>query len=66
MKWCRGCGHNVRHVVKMKFAIQTRPRIYKLDGQDKLRVSLELPEPADRLRAAGELLETLSAKSNAA
>jgi transcription-repair coupling factor (superfamily II helicase) len=46
--------------------IQTRPRIYKLDGQDKLRISLELPEPADRLRAAGELLETLSAKAKAA
>ncbi|MBU6416990.1 MAG: transcription-repair coupling factor, partial [Xanthomonadaceae bacterium] len=46
--------------------IQTRPRIYRLDGQDKLRVSLELPGPADRLRAAGELLETLSAKSKAA
>ncbi|HKV65816.1 MAG TPA: transcription-repair coupling factor, partial [Rhodanobacteraceae bacterium] len=46
--------------------IQTRPRIYKLDGQDKLRISLELPEPAERLRAAGELLETLSTKSKAA
>ncbi|HKT41775.1 MAG TPA: transcription-repair coupling factor, partial [Rhodanobacteraceae bacterium] len=46
--------------------IQTRPRIYKLDGQDKLRVMLELTEPADRLRAAGELLETLSVKSKAA
>jgi transcription-repair coupling factor (superfamily II helicase) len=46
--------------------IQTRPRIYKLDGQDKLRINLELPEPADRLRAAGELLETLSVKSKAA
>ena len=46
--------------------IQTRPRIYKLDGQDKLRVTLELTEPADRLRAAGELLETLSLKSKAA
>jgi transcription-repair coupling factor (superfamily II helicase) len=46
--------------------IQTRPRIYKLDGQDKLRITLELPEPADRLRAAGELLETLSAKTKAA
>jgi transcription-repair coupling factor (superfamily II helicase) len=46
--------------------IQTRPRLYKLDGQDKLRINLELPEPADRLRAAGELLETLSVKSKAA
>jgi len=46
--------------------IQTRPRIYKLDGQDKLRITLELPESADRLRAAGELLETLSVKTKAA
>ncbi len=46
--------------------IQTRPRVYKLDGQDKLRVALALPEPADRLRAAGELLETLSVRSKAA
>ncbi len=46
--------------------IQTRPRIYKLDGQDKLRIHLELPTPADRLRVAGELLETLGMKSRAA
>jgi transcription-repair coupling factor (superfamily II helicase) len=46
--------------------IQTRPRVYKLDGQDKLRISLDSPEPADRLRAAGELLETLSVPSKAA
>src|SRR5579875_2200464 len=46
--------------------IQTRPRVYKLDGQDKLRVALAPPEPADRLRAAGELLETLSVRSKAA
>jgi len=46
--------------------IQARPRIYKLDGPDKLRIALELPEPADRLRAAGELLETLAVKTKAA
>ncbi len=46
--------------------IQTRPRVYKLDGQDKLRVTLELPEPADRLRVAGELLESLAMKTKAA
>ena len=46
--------------------IQTRPRVYKLDGQDKLRVTLELPEPADRLRAASELLESLAMKTKAA
>ncbi|HEX5354081.1 MAG TPA: transcription-repair coupling factor [Rhodanobacteraceae bacterium] len=46
--------------------IQRQPRIYKLDGQDKLRIVLELPEPVDRLRITGELLETLSARSKAA
>ena len=46
--------------------IQQKPRIYKLDGQDKLRIAMELPEPADRLRVAGELLEALSARSKAA
>lgn len=46
--------------------IQRQPRTYKLDGQDKLKVTLELPEAADRLRVAGELLETLSVRSKAA
>jgi len=46
--------------------IQQKPRLYKLDGQDRLRITLELPEPADRLRVAGELLEMLSARSKAA
>jgi transcription-repair coupling factor (superfamily II helicase) len=46
--------------------IQTRPRIYRLDGQDKLRITLESPAPADRLRTAGELLDTLSVQSKAA
>ncbi|MGN6192253.1 MAG: TRCF domain-containing protein, partial [Rhodanobacteraceae bacterium] len=46
--------------------IQQKPRVYKLDGQDRLRIALELPEPADRLRMAGELLEMLSARSKAA
>jgi transcription-repair coupling factor (superfamily II helicase) len=46
--------------------IQQKPRVYKLDGQDRLRITLELPEPADRLRVAGELLEMLSARSKAA
>ncbi|MGH8117665.1 MAG: TRCF domain-containing protein, partial [Rhodanobacteraceae bacterium] len=46
--------------------IQAHPRTYKLDGQDKLRIALEAPEPATRLRAAGELLETLAVRSKAA
>ena len=46
--------------------IQQKPRVYKLDGQDKLRIAMELPEAADRLRVAGELLEVLSVRSKAA
>lgn len=46
--------------------IQQQPRVYKLDGQAKLRITLELPGAAERLRAAGELLETLAIRSKAA
>ena len=46
--------------------IQQKPRVYKLDGQDKLRIAMELPEAADRLRVAGEVLEVLSVRSKAA
>ncbi len=46
--------------------IQAHPRTYRLDGQDKLRIAMELPDAADRLRAAGELLDTLSVQSKAA
>ena len=46
--------------------IQRQPRVYKLDGQDKLRIVMELPDAADRLRAADELLETLAVRIKAA
>ena len=46
--------------------IQRQPRVYKLDGQDKLRIMMELPGAAERLRAAEQLLETLAAKAKAA
>jgi transcription-repair coupling factor (superfamily II helicase) len=46
--------------------IQQKPRVYRLDGQDKLRIAMELPESTDRLRTAGELLDTLSVRSKAA
>ncbi|MGN6789926.1 MAG: transcription-repair coupling factor, partial [Rhodanobacteraceae bacterium] len=46
--------------------IQQKPRVYKLDGQDKLRIAMELPDAAERLRAAGELLDVLSVRSKAA
>ncbi|MEO7072212.1 MAG: transcription-repair coupling factor, partial [Rhodanobacter sp.] len=42
--------------------IQNLPRVYKLDGQDKLRITLDLPEPADRIRSAREVLRLLGAK----
>ena len=39
--------------------IQTQPRTYALDGQDKLKIKMELPGAAERIRAAGELIESL-------
>jgi transcription-repair coupling factor (superfamily II helicase) len=41
--------------------IQAQPKVYSLDGQDKLRIKLELPGGAERLGAAQGLLRTLSA-----
>ncbi len=41
--------------------IQTQPRVYKLDGQEKLRINGEFDEPAERLEAARGLLHTLTA-----
>ncbi|MEI7038232.1 transcription-repair coupling factor [Fulvimonas yonginensis] len=42
--------------------IQGQPRVYKLDGQDKLRIVLELPGAAERIRAAQEVLVQLGAR----
>ncbi|WP_109125097.1 transcription-repair coupling factor [Dyella sp. C11] len=42
--------------------IQGQPRVYKLDGQDKLKVNLELPGASERIRAAQEVLAQLGAK----
>ena len=41
--------------------IQKMPKVYGLDGQDKLRIKLELPGAAERLRSARELLIALGA-----
>ncbi|HXD50873.1 MAG TPA: TRCF domain-containing protein, partial [Burkholderiales bacterium] len=41
--------------------IQSQPKVYALDGQDKLRIKLELPGAAERLGAAQSLLRALSA-----
>jgi transcription-repair coupling factor (superfamily II helicase) len=45
--------------------IQRQPRVYKLDGQDKLKVILELPGASERIRSAQELLVTLGARRSA-
>jgi len=42
--------------------IQGQPRVYKLDGQDKLKVILELPAATERIRAAQEVLVQLGAR----
>jgi transcription-repair coupling factor (superfamily II helicase) len=41
--------------------IQRQPRIYKLDGQDKLKITLDLPGATERIRAAQEILVQLGA-----
>lgn len=42
--------------------IQGLPRVYKLDGQDKLKVNLELPGAVERMRSAQEVLVQLGAR----
>ena len=42
--------------------IQGQPRVYKLDGQDKLRITLDLSGAAERIRAAQEVLVQLGAR----
>jgi len=45
--------------------LQSQPRTYQLDGQDKLRVKLDLPGAAERLRCARELLDSLARRQAA-
>jgi len=40
--------------------IQKQPRIYSMEGPDKLRFKLPLPEAADRFNAARGLLAALA------
>ena len=42
--------------------IQSQPRLYALDGQDKLKFKMPLEGAAERLRAAGDLLAALGAR----
>ena len=45
--------------------IQDQPLIFKLDGQDKLKISKELPEPKDRFTMLENLFNTISIKDAA-
>jgi len=40
--------------------IQKQPRLYAMDGPDKLRIKVPLPDAPDRFNAAKALLATLS------
>jgi transcription-repair coupling factor (superfamily II helicase) len=42
--------------------IQGQPKLYRMDGPDKLRLTLDLPEAAQRIAAARGLLITLAAR----
>ena len=48
-----------RLIIKL---IQTQPRVYKLDGQDKLKIILDLPGASERIRSAQEVLVLLGAR----
>jgi transcription-repair coupling factor (superfamily II helicase) len=45
--------------------IQAQPRVYALDGQDKLKFKMPLEGQAERLRAANDLLVSLGARKAA-
>ena len=42
--------------------IQSQPRVFALDGQDKLKFKMPVEGTAERLRAAGDLLRMLGAR----
>jgi len=45
--------------------IQAQPKVYSLDGQDKLKIRLELPGAAERLGTARDLLGKLGGRVSA-
>ena len=45
--------------------IQAQPRVYALDGQDKLKFKMPLEGQAERLQAANHLLVSLGARKAA-
>ncbi|MFB3099912.1 MAG: transcription-repair coupling factor, partial [Gammaproteobacteria bacterium] len=59
--------HENNNVDPMKIItlIQSNPFTYKLDGQDKLRINEELPEPDDRFTILTNLIADISIKDAA-
>ncbi|MGW8228659.1 MAG: TRCF domain-containing protein, partial [Gammaproteobacteria bacterium] len=51
--------------IKIIQLIQSQPRIYKLDGNDKLRVNQNLPDAEARIELLDKLLDDLSEKQAA-
>jgi transcription-repair coupling factor (superfamily II helicase) len=51
--------------VKIIQLIQSQPRIYKLDGNDKLRINQNLPDAEARIELLDKLLDELSEKQAA-
>src|SRR5690606_4023344 len=49
-------GFEPLHLIRM---VQSEPKTYAFDGQDKLRIKASLPEPAQRIAAARVLLGRL-------
>ena len=50
---------------KIIHLIQSEPQTYKLDGQDKLRISKELPDIIDRFKMLDNLLNTITTRNAA-
>ena len=43
--------------------IQTLPKVYALDGQDKLKIKLQLEGTSERVRVAREIIVALSKRT---
>ena len=43
--------------------IQSQPRVFAMEGPDKLKLKLELPDAASRLRTARDLLGALGGRA---
>jgi transcription-repair coupling factor (superfamily II helicase) len=44
--------------------LQTAPRLYKLDGQNKIRITMDMPDAEARIQALRLLVDSLSPTKN--